>query len=338
MAVCDVGYVELYVTEEDEEPSLHYLGASFGFSVVARASAGNMNSVLLRQGDASVVVSTGPGTDEFLAAHGEGVADIALICDDMAGAEAAVVAGARRQDTIGGLPALIMLGDVRHTLLPGSAYHRGRLADGRQWTPVEAAAPLGCIKRLDHIAVCAEPEGMAQVAGCYRPLGFENFYSEYVEVGEQAMDSLVIRAGGAVFTMLEPDTGRKPGQIDDFLARNCGAGVQHLAFEVTGIIAAVREYRDRGIEFLAVPPAYYESLMERMPELDDEISELRRAHVLADRDAWGQLLQLFTRPPHRNRTLFYELIERRGARCFGSTNIRELYKAVEREHLIVAQE
>jgi 4-hydroxymandelate synthase len=109
--------------------------------------------------------------------------------------------------------------------------------------------------------------------------------------------------------------------------------VQHLAFAVDDIISAVHEFSDRGITFLQTPDAYYEMLTARMPGIQGEIADLRTANVLADHDEWGYLLQLFTRSPYRRNTLFYELIQRRGARGFGSANIRALYEAVERDGL-----
>jgi 4-hydroxymandelate synthase len=110
--------------------------------------------------------------------------------------------------------------------------------------------------------------------------------------------------------------------------------VQHLAFLVDAIIPAVNEFRRQGVEFLDTPDVYYDALSERCPDMREEIVELRSADVLADRDEWGYLLQLFTRSPYKRNTLFYELIQRRGARGFGSANIRALYEAVERDRLV----
>lgn len=134
--------------------------------------------------------------------------------------------------------------------------------------------------------------------------------------------------------LFEPDPSRQPGQIGAFLDRNSGLGVQHLAFGVDDIIAAVSEYRKRGITFLKTPASYYDLLADRLPGVREEIAQLRAADVLADRDEWGYLLQLFTRSPYQRNTLFYELIQRRGAQGFGA-NIRALYEAVERDRLAV---
>jgi 4-hydroxymandelate synthase len=151
------------------------------------------------------------------------------------------------------------------------------------------------------------------------------------------MDSVVVRSssGGITFTVLEQDLTRSAGQVEAFLARNGGPGVQHLAFLVDDIISAVYQFRGRGIKFLRTPGSYYDMLAERLPGIHQEIANLRAADVLADRDEWGYLLQLFTRSPYKRNTLFYELVQRRGARGFGSANIRALYEAVERHELIV---
>jgi 4-hydroxymandelate synthase len=166
-------------------------------------------------------------------------------------------------------------------------------------------------------------------------LGLPGYSSEYTEIGDQAMDSIVVRSpsGSITFTLLEQDLTKKPGQIEAFVSRNEGPGVQHLAFGVSDIIPAVHTFRDRGVEFLRTPGAYYDMLGERLPGIRDEIADLRTVDVLADRDEWGYLLQLFTRSPYRRNTLFYELIQRRGARGFGGANIKALYEAVERDGL-----
>jgi 4-hydroxymandelate synthase len=105
--------------------------------------------------------------------------------------------------------------------------------------------------------------------------------------------------------------------------------VQHLAFQVADIVTAVTEFRAAGVEFLQTPDTYYDMLMTRLADLHEEIASLRGVGVLADRDEWGYLFQIFSRSPYERSTMFYELIQRRGARGFGSSNIRALYEAVD---------
>jgi 4-hydroxymandelate synthase len=337
VAAQNIEYIELYTG--NKRSTLDYFVSSLGFVPVAESADHERNSVLLRQGRVQVLVTTGPGTHQFLDAHGDGVANIALTCTDVAASrKAAVTAGARPADSVHGSPAVSGFGGVCHTLLPAAAYPGARLPPGRAWMslPAGPACPAGRIRLLDHVAVCVEGGSLAGYADFYMDaFGLARYSSEYVDIGDQAMDSVVVRSpsGDITFTLVAPDPSKGAGQLDAFLERNSGAGVQHLAFLVDDIIPAVGEFRDLGVKFLRTPATYYDMLAERFPDMRAEIAGLRAAHVLADRDEWGYLLQLFTRSPYERNTLFYELIQRRGARGFGSANIRALYEAVERDRL-----
>jgi 4-hydroxymandelate synthase len=291
--------------------------------------------VLLRHGDVRLVLTTGPATAEFLEAHGDGIADIALGCDDVAAArDAALAAGATLVGSATGDPAVSAFGGVRHSLVPAGA----GLPPGRAWipTPTTTERPGGRMRLLDHIAICLEGGTLDEHADFYRDaFGLERYSSEYVDVGGNSMDSIVVRgpSGTVTFTLVAPASTSGEGQLEAFLRRNGGPGVQHLAFLVDDIVAAVHEAQSLGVEFLRTPATYYDMLRERFTGMREEIADLRAANVLADRDENGYLLQLFTRSPHPRNTLFYEFIQRRGARGFGSANIRALYEAVERDRL-----
>jgi 4-hydroxymandelate synthase len=333
MTVLRTGHIEIYAA--DRTAVVDYFASAFGMSVLAHALSEAGHSTLLERGDVRLVVTAGPEAAGFLERHGDGVADITFVCDDPEAVRAqALGAGGR---PVGPGTAVSAFGSVRHTLLPASA--PAWPAD-RAWVPAaaaEAADRGGHLRTLDHVAVCVDAGDLGDCVEYYLAgFGFERYSSEFIEVGNQAMDSIVVRnpAATATFTVLEPVAAREAGQIDAFLDRNGGAGVQHLAFLVDEIIPAVREYRERGVEFLATPGSYYDALTDRLREMTLEIADLRETHVLADRDEWGYLLQLFTRSPHVRNTLFYELIQRRGARGFGSANIRALYEAVERDRLV----
>jgi 4-hydroxymandelate synthase len=327
-----IAYLELYA--HDREAVAGYFTESFGFAVAATSEEPGRSVTLLRQGTVQLAVSSGPDTAEFVEEHGDGVADIAFTCDEIPSAmERAVAAGARRLG-----PATVSgFGGVRHTLVPGVPAPGHGLPAGRSWIPAPRRAhpePEPPIRKLDHIAVCVPAGTLHDTVRHYeRGFGFEQYSSEYVEVGAQAMDSVVVRSasGNVTFTILEPDSSHEPGQIDSFLQRNGGAGVQHLAFLVDDIVPTVRAFRARGAEFLTTPAAYYAMLADRMGDFGERIADLRDTDVLADRDEWGYLLQLFSRSPHERNTIFYELIQRRGAQGFGSANIRALYESVERE-------
>jgi 4-hydroxymandelate synthase len=233
-----------------------------------------------------------------------------------------------------GAPVVSGFGSVVHSLVAADG-DRAEAPGGRRWVPVDRqVAPGKRITLLDHVAVCLTRGTLKQHADFYaQAFGMQYYSAESVDVGESSMDSIVVRSesGGVTFTLVAPAGREGTGQLDAYLERNGGPGVQHLAFLVDDIVTAVREAR--GVDFLDTPASYYDALAERFTGMREEIGELRATNVLADRDEWGYLLQLFTRSPHPRNTLFYELIQRRGSRGFGSNNIRALYEAVERDRL-----
>lgn len=334
MAAQDIEYVELYTS--DMPSAVDYFVSSFGFTLMAEYVGDGSRSSLLRHGTVQLVVTAGRGTEEFIEAHGDGIADIAFGCDDAARTcEQAVAAGASLITSVSGRLVVSGIGDTRHTLVTRSA--GAGLPSDRAWRPVSGApARPGRIWLLDHVAILVEGGTLTDYADfCTAAFGLARYSGEYIEIGEQAIDSLVVRSpsGGITFTILEQDQTKKPGQVEGFVSRYGGAGVQHLAFLVDDIVSAVHEFHRQGIEFLHSPNAYYEMLAYRLPGIKAEIASLRATNVLADRDEWGYLLQLFTRSPYKRNTMFFELVQRRGARGFGSSNIRALYEAVERDEL-----
>lgn len=332
MAAQDIEYVELYTS--DMPSTVDYFVSSFGFTPMAESGDEGTRSLLLRHGTVQLVVTAGRGTEEFIEAHGDGIADIAFGCDDPAQArERAVAAGASLINSSPGKLVVSGFGDTRHTLVTRSA--GACLPSDRVWRQLSgASARPGRIWLLDHVAIVVEGGTLTDYADfCTAAFGLARYSGEYIQIGEQAIDSIVVRSpsGGITFTILEQDQAKKPGQVDGFISRYGGPGVQHLAFLVDDIVSAVHGFRSQGIEFLHSPNAYYDMLAERLPGIKDEIADLRLTNVLADRDEWGYLLQLFTRSPYKRNTLFYELVQRRGARGFGTANIKALYEAVERD-------
>jgi 4-hydroxymandelate synthase len=332
MAAQDIEYVELYTS--DVLPAVDYFVSSLGFTRMAESVDEGTSSSLLRHGTVQLIVTAGPGTEEFIEAHGDGIADIAFGCDDPARTcERAVAAGASLVNSAPGKLVVSGFGDTRHTLVARSA--GASLPSDRSWKPVsEASARPGRIWLLDHVAILVEGGTLTDYADfCTEAFGLARYSGEYIEIGEQAIDSIVVRSpsGGITFTILEQDQTKKPGQVEGFISRYGGPGVQHLAFLVDDIVSAVHDFRAQGVEFLHSPNAYYEMLAHRLPGIKEEIADLRATNILADRDEWGYLLQLFTRSPYKRNTLFYELVQRRGARGFGTANIRALYEAVERD-------
>ena len=187
---------------------------------------------------------------------------------------------------------------------------------------------------IDHAAICVLAGELDSTSRYYQDVfGFSEIFEEYIQVGGQGMNSKVVQspARHVTFTLIEPDVRRSPGQIDDFLQWHAGAGVQHVAFRTDDIVTSVRTFASRGVGFLSTPGAYYDALEERLGTVDISFKDLRELGVLVDTDHWGQMYQIFTQSMHVRRTLFLELIERHGALTFGTSNIKALYEAKERE-------
>jgi 4-hydroxymandelate synthase len=205
----------------------------------------------------------------------------------------------------------------------------GLQAQGRLDGP--GAEDAGVLEAIDHIAACVPAGTLGAVARAYRDIfGFTQIFEERIEIGGQAMDSKVVQSPSraVTLTLLEPVATAEAGQIDEFLQSHGGPGVQHVAFRTPDIVETVRILEKRGVRFLTAPPAYYDTLQRRLGEAELPLQEFRSLGVLADRDPWGLMFQIFTESVHLRRTLFFELIERRGALTFGSGNIRALYEAV----------
>jgi len=338
MPAQDIEYVELYAS--DKQGAVDYFVLSLGFTKMAESIAFGKDSTLLRQGGVQLIVSGGPATEEFVYTHGDGIADIAFGCDDVAATcDAAVAAGGVVLNRTRDRPAVSGFGEVRHTLLPRTTSPGTRLPPGYRWVTVRGmpVRPTGRVIGLDHIAVCFEAGRMPEHIDFYRAAFELDWHSsEFIEITDLAMSLVVVRSrcGGITLTMQEPDISKNPGPLNSFLDRNNGAGVQHLAFRVDAVVPAADECRRRGMKTLDFPDADYETLSVRCPELRTQIAELRSAGVLADRDDSGYLLQLFARSPYERNTLFYELVQRCGTWGFGSANIEALYEALDGRRLV----
>ncbi|MFJ1608829.1 4-hydroxyphenylpyruvate dioxygenase [Streptomyces sp. NPDC088253] len=341
-----VDHVELYVSSL--AASTDWLVDQYGFTVTAdnagEAARIGARSTVLDQGRIRIVLTE--GLDEthpasvYVARHGDGVGNIALGVSDVAAAFAAAVRrGARPvaepQGRDGAVSATIVgFGDVHHTFVrrrDENAEEPGGLSG---LSPVAGRTPAvdPRLTAVDHFAGCLEAGTLDATVDHYvRVLGFSMIFAEDIVVGTQAMISKVVQsASGAVtLTLIEPDTTREPGQIDSFLKNHGGAGVQHVAFNTDDVIRSVGLMKEAGVGFLDTPDTYYQLLARRVAVRRHSVDELREHDVLMDEDHDGQLFQIFTRSVHPRRTLFMEVIERSGARTFGSNNIKALYEAVE---------
>jgi 4-hydroxymandelate synthase len=342
-----IAYVELYVT--DAASALDYFTGAFAFTAVAYAEQLDRRSMLLASGSARIIVTEPRGAGavaEWLAVHGDGACNIALYrCDLDRVTERARQAGVpvlppcidkatgARHAHVGGV------GAVWHTLL--QIQPDIDLPPGFNWQRVrsipQSAPPM--LRQIDHIAICLPSGTLQSTVAAYQSIfDMQIIRTERTEVGDTATNSQVLRdATGLTFVMLEPDRAMAPGQIDQFLTMNRSAGVQHLAFLTDDVVSAVRQYGSRGVDFVPAPPAtYYQGVAERVadaPELGGNLPDLEETGVLLDRDADGALYQIFTTSPHERDTLFYELVERRGNKGFGTNNIVALFEAREADLL-----
>ncbi|MFL6118036.1 4-hydroxyphenylpyruvate dioxygenase [Actinophytocola sp.] len=350
MKLSGTDHIELYVG--DARQAAFYYCTAFGFRIAAQGGPETglkgRRSLLLTQGDIRMVLTSPLGTDhpaaEFLHRHGDGVAVIALEVDDVEAAYeelvhrgAAPVAAPVRYaegDAVVTTAEVSGFGDVTHRLVQRGGPRTEFLPGVFRMSDVDETAGGDLLRIIDHFAVCVPAGQLDATVAHYREVfGFAQIFEEYIEVGEQGMFSKVVQSPSKqiTLTLIEPDTSRRRGQIDDFLTWHGGAGVQHVAFTTDGITSTVGALAARGVRFANTPPSYFDALAERVRDLAVPVEDLRAAGVLVDRDHWGQLLQIFTESMHVRRTLFLEIIERRGALTFGSGNIKALYEAKNRE-------
>ncbi|WP_229401718.1 4-hydroxyphenylpyruvate dioxygenase [Micromonospora okii] len=349
MDIRSIDHVELYVG--DARQAAFYFGTAVGFRLRGQGGPetglAGQRSLLLGQADIRMVLTSGLTAQHpastYVQRHGDGIAVVALEVDDAAGAYAELVErGAtpvRPPATFTGADAEVVIaevggfGDVTHRLVQRRG-DRSEFLPGAFETEPPAGGDGRLLAEIDHLAICVPPGQLAETVAHYeRVFGFSAIFTEHVEVAGQAMNSTAVQSpsGRVTLVLLEPDTSHRPGQIDAFLAQHAGAGVQHLALRTDDIVTAVGALRERGVRFAGTPAAYYDDLEQRVGPVDAPLDRLRELSILADRDHGGQLLQIFTESMHVRRTLFLELIERRGALTFGSGNIKALYEAKERE-------
>ena len=345
MDIRQVDHVELYVG--DAQQTTFYLCSTLDFEVLGQGEVDGQRSVLLGHGDVRLLLTSGlsadqPATD-YVQKHGDGVATIGLRIDDAAEAfNEAVRRGARpveqprvwrQQDGSEVVTACVSgFGDVNHRFVQrrdGEAFLPGAIDE-----PTSAPSAGKKLELVDHFAVCVPAGELDAIVAYYqRVFGFEQIFEERIEIGDQAMDSKVVQdlSRTVTLTILAPDPVRQAGQIDDFLSSNEGAGVQHIAFSTAEITNAVSTFAERGMRFLSTPSSYYDDVERRMGDVGVPLDRLREGNILVDRDHGGEMFQIFTESAFVRRTLFFELIERRGALTFGSNNIKALYEAKERE-------
>jgi 4-hydroxyphenylpyruvate dioxygenase len=345
-------YVEFYVGNAKQ--ASHYYRMAFGFQLVAyrgpETGTRDRASYLLEQNKVRLIL-TSPITPDHPAAahvakHGDGVRDIALWVDDAREAfDVAVERGARpaQQPTVlkddAGevvLAAIHTYGDTIHSLVERRNY-RGLFMPGFQPIKPHYSPPPVGLQYVDHCVGNVELGAMNTWVKFYQDvMGFRNLISfddKDISTEYSSLMSKVVASGNdrIKFPINEPAQGRKKSQIDEYLEFYRGPGVQHLALATDDIIQTVTALRDRGVEFLQVPKSYYDTVQARVGRIDEKLAQLKELGILVDRDDEGYLLQIFSKPVQDRPTLFYEIIQRKGAKSFGKGNFKALFEAIERE-------
>jgi 4-hydroxyphenylpyruvate dioxygenase len=345
-------YIEFWVGNAKQ--SQLFYRAAFGFKLVAyrgpETGVRDRASYLLEQGKIRLVLTTPMGPEGEIAAHialhGDGVRDMAFWVDDCRDAYAKAIARGAvsvQEPTVmkdeGGeviIAGIRTYGDTIHSIVERRNY-KGIFLPGF----VKADSPFQPesvgLKYVDHCVGNVELGKMnhwvqfySDVLGFYNLLSFDDktISTEYSALMSKVMSN---GNGRIKFPINEPASGKKKSQIEEYLDFYRGPGVQHIAVATDDIITTVRQLKARGVEFLTIPKSYYETVLDRVGKIDEDIAPLAELGILVDRDDEGYLLQIFTKPIEDRPTLFFEIIQRKGAKSFGAGNFKALFESIERE-------
>ncbi len=345
-------HIEFWVGNAKQ--AAHFYRTAFGFRLTAyrgpETGTRDRVSYVLEQNKVRFVLTTALTPDhpvqQHVSRHGDGVRDLALWVDDAREAFArAVERGAqvvfepqvlRDDDGEVVIAGIRTYGDTIHSLVERQNYAGAFMPGFRKEQHRFNPEPIG-LQYVDHCVGNVELGRMNTWVKFYEDvMGFRNLISfddkdistEYSSL----MSKVVSNGNGRIkFPINEPAAGKKKSQIDEYLEFYGGPGVQHVAITTEDIVHTVSALRDRGIEFLRVPTTYYEELQGRVGKIDEPIDQLAELGILVDRDPDGYLLQIFTKPVEDRPTLFFEIIQRKGARSFGKGNFKALFEAIERE-------
>lgn len=345
-------YVELYVGNAKQ--AAHYYMSAWGFQPLAYAGLEtgmkDRVSYVVVQDKIKLVLTSplkpdGP-INAHINSHGDGVKVVALWVDDakdswkqttQRGAENALKPMVL-QDNDGEvvMSGIHTYGETLHYFIERKNY-RGPFMPGFQaWKPDAQFDSVG-LKFIDHMVgnvgwneMNKWCEFYAKVMGFAQLISFDDkdISTEYTALMSKVMSN---GNGRIKFPINEPAEGRKKSQIEEYIDFYNGAGVQHIAVATDNIIETVTALKNRGVEFLYVPETYYDDILDRVGEIDEELEPLRKLGILIDRDDEGYLLQLFTKPVLDRPTMFFEIIQRKGAKSFGKGNFKALFESIERE-------
>lgn len=345
-------YVELYVGNAKQ--AAHYYKTAFGFQSLAYAGletgVRDRASYVLQQGKIRLVLTT-PLTShsdiaDHVRKHGDGVKVIALWVDDAAAAfEETTKRGAKpyftpvvERDEHGEVvrAGIHTYGDTVHVFVERKNYSGPFLPGYQAWKSDYNPEPLG-LEYIDHMVGNVDWGQMNEWARFYADvMGFANLISfddKDISTEYSALMSKVMTNGNGriKFPINEPAEGKKKSQIEEYIQFYEGPGCQHIAVATTDILHTVGEMRRRGVEFLHVPGSYYDTVMDRVGSIDENLLRLKELGIMVDRDEEGYLLQIFTKPVEDRPTVFFEIIQRKGAKSFGKGNFKALFESIEDE-------
>lgn len=348
-------YIEFYVGNA-KQSSLFYQHV-LGFELVAyrgpETGVRGMASYLLQQNKIRFVLTSPLGGEGEIATHvrthGDGVRDLAFWVEDARDAYAkAIERGARSvrepevmRDEHGEvvIAAIATYGDTIHSIVERRNYHGLFLPGFIPVHPTFKGASTG-LKYVDHCVGNVELGRMNYWVEYYsRVLGFFNLLSfddKQISTEYSALMSKVMSNGNGriKFPINEPAAGKKKSQVEEYLDFYGGPGVQHIAIATDDIVKTVGELQKRGMEFLSIPASYYDTVLERVGKIDEDLGPLAELGILVDHDDEGYLLQVFSKPVQDRPTLFFEIIQRKGARSFGAGNFKALFESLEREQAL----
>lgn len=345
-------YVEFYVGNAKQ--AAHYYKTAFGFQSVAYAGPEtgmrDRASYVIRQNKLTFVLTTplrsGNSIADHIYRHGDGVKVLALKVDDARKAfeettkrggkaylEPQVLTDDQGEVVMSGIHTY---GDTVHLFIERKNYNGTFMPGFREWKPAYNPPPAGLLY-VDH---CVGNVGWNQMNPWVKfyeeVMGFRNILSfddNDISTEYSALMSKVMSNGNGYvkFPINEPAEGKKKSQVEEYLDFYDGEGVQHVAIATADIVTTVRDLQARGVEFLSIPPSYYETVLDRVGKIDEDLAPLQELGILIDRDDEGYLLQIFSKPVEDRPTLFFEIIQRKGAKSFGKGNFKALFEALERE-------
>lgn len=351
-------YIEFYVGNAHQ--AAHFYRTMYGFKPTAYAGpeTGSRERVsyLLEQGDIRLLLTSGLSSRSPIAKHvdrhGDGVKDIAFqVTDAVSVFDWTVKRGARpvHEPTITEVnnsylikASIETFGDTVHTFIQRESFDEDAVPSGRSlpyFVPLQSPPPVAMtgLKCVDHVAISVPQGELDKWVEFYREvMGFYQSHQEDVCTEYSAMNSKVVQSAddSIKFPFVEPAQGKRKSQVQEHIESYGGAGVQHVAFLTDGIIDAVSKLRSNGNEFLRVPDSYYGMLQDRVHSIEEDLAMLRGLNILVDRDKWGYLMQIFTKPVQCRPTVFFEIIQRKLAKGFGAGNIKALFEANEREQAL----